>query len=90
MFICNKCKRVFPDLEGYGMRLRYQFGYGSKYDGDMFDLTVCNECADTVAEAVEKICAYSPIVAVNEDALYGDDLESYMDDDDESDPKIFS
>ena len=22
MFICNKCKKIFPDLDGYGMRIQ--------------------------------------------------------------------
>ena len=42
MFICNKCKKVFPDLDGYGMRIQYTFGYGSKRDGDL-DLGVLRE-----------------------------------------------
>lgn len=89
MFICNKCKRVFPDFDGYGMRFRYQFGYGSKHDGDFFDLTVCNECADAVAEAVDKVCAYSPIVTVDEEAIYGADPDEYFGSEDRN-PVIFS
>ena len=27
MFICNKCKKVFPDLDGYGMRIQYTVSY---------------------------------------------------------------
>lgn len=50
MFICNVCKKIFPDFKSYGMRMNYRFGYGSENDGDIFDLTVCDSCADTVAQ----------------------------------------
>lgn len=89
MFICNKCKKVFPDLDGYGMRIQYTFGYGSKRDDDLFDLTVCNECADDIADAVAKICAVNPIVCIDYDALYGDDFAE-PDDDSDGDANIFS
>lgn len=61
MFICNVCKKIFPDFKSYGMRMNYRFGYGSENDGDIFDLTVCDSCADTVANAIESVCAISPI-----------------------------
>lgn len=73
MFICNKCKRVFPDLEGYGLRTQFRFGYGSKHDGDLFDMTICNDCVDAIAETMANLCEVSPIVQFNEDLLYGDD-----------------
>lgn len=89
MFICNKCKRIFPDLDGYGMRVQYQFGYGSKRDGDLFDLTVCNECADAIADAVAQVCAINPITSVDYGALYGDEFDD-ADDDENGVQPLFS
>lgn len=89
MFICNRCKKIFPDLEGYGMRVQYQFGYGSIHDGDMFDLTVCNECVDSIANAVSNVCAISPIASIDYGALYGEDYDD-SGDDDGGDATIFS
>ena len=89
MFICNKCKKIFPDLDGYGMRIQYTFGYGSKRDGDLFDLTVCNKCADAVADAIVNVCAISPIASVDYDVLYGEDF-AQPDDDISDDGQIFS
>ena len=82
MFICNKCKRVFPDLDGYGLRTQFRFGYGSKYDGDLFDMTICNDCADSVAEALVNLCAVSPIVRFDDSLLYGDDDDDTTDEED--------
>lgn len=93
MFICNICKKVFPDLDGYGLRIQYRFGYGSPRDGDLLDATICNPCADKAAAALDSICAISPIVQVDEQALYGTDESDFDfgDDEDGSNlPPIFS
>lgn len=74
MFVCNVCKKIFPDFKGYGMRMNYRFGYGSSNDGDIFDLTVCDSCADTVATAIESVCAISPHLTVD-DAFFPCDEE---------------
>ena len=66
MFICNVCKKIFPDFKSYGMRMNYRFGYGSENDGDIFDLTVCDSCADTVANAIESVCAINPHLTVDD------------------------
>ena len=66
MFICNVCKKIFPDFKSYGMRMNYRFGYGSENDGDIFDLTVCDSCADTVATAIESVCAINPHLTVDD------------------------
>lgn len=60
------------------MRIQYTFGYGSKRDGDLFDLTVCNKCADAVADAIVNVCAISPIASVDYDVLYGEDFAQLM------------
>lgn len=48
------------------MRMNYRFGYGSENDGDIFDLTVCDSCADTVANAIESVCAINPHLTVDD------------------------
>ena len=94
MFICNVCKKIFPDFKSYGMRMNYRFGYGSENDGDIFDLTVCDSCADTVANAIESVCAINPHLTVDDtffpcdEACSGDfedDETDEEDDDDDSD-----
>ena len=74
MFICNVCKKIFPDYKGYGMRMNYRFGYGSERDGDIFDLTVCDSCADIVASAIESVCKIPPHITVD-DAFFPCDEE---------------
>ena len=99
MFICNVCKKIFPDFKSYGMRMNYRFGYGSENDGDIFDLTVCDSCADTVAAAIESVCSINPHLTFFpcDEACSGDcsncsgdcaasqDDESYDFEDDETD-----
>ena len=47
---------------------------------DLFDLTVCNKCADAVADAIVNVCAISPIASVDYDVLYGEDFAQPDDD----------
>lgn len=63
----------FHPIKPYGLRTQFRFGYGSKHDGDLFDMTICNDCVDTIAETMANLCEVSPIVQFNEDLLYGDD-----------------
>lgn len=82
MYVCNCCKKIFPESFIEPMKLTYHFQYGSSHDGDMFDMTICPDCADTVAAAIEQVCEVSPIVEVED---YGIDEEAEFPDDEDDD-----
>jgi len=67
MFICNRCKKVVPDVVGDGMRIKYQFKYGSQYDGDFFDMAICKDCADVIADKIRDSCQIDPLVHLTDD-----------------------
>lgn len=73
MYICNCCKKIFPHIQDSGMKLHYRFKYGSLHDGDVFDMTICDECADKVAEKIESICQISPLITFEDDETYETD-----------------
>lgn len=62
MFICNRCKKVVPDAVGDGMKIQYHFQYGSQYDGDIFDMAICKDCADVIADKIRENCQIDPLV----------------------------
>lgn len=78
MYVCNCCKKIFSGSLIDPMKMTYRFPYGSSHDGDYFDLTVCPDCVDIVASAIESVCEVSPIVQVedydcDEEALFPDE-----------------
>lgn len=58
MVFCNKCGRQFGKVDDIsGFHHSGRFGYGSKYDGEEFEMDLCVECIDEFADA----CELSPI-----------------------------
>ena len=89
MYVCNFCKKIFPESFIEPMKLTYRFQYGSSHDGDMFDMTICPDCADAVAAAIEQVCEISPIVEV-EDYDIDEEAEFPDEEDDDGETGIYS
>lgn len=66
MYICNCCKKIIPDILDEGMRLHYQFQYGSQHDGDFIDLAVCPNCADKIYDSLKEVCQIDPLVPLTD------------------------
>ena len=56
---CNICGKKFDVYdESSGACISTEIGYGSKYDGELVDFDICNECMD---ELIDK-CKISPLL----------------------------
>ncbi len=55
---CNKCGKKMDifDIQEH-LSLQGRFGYGSKYDGDDYDLDLCCECMDKLIDE----CVIPPV-----------------------------
>lgn len=54
VLFCNKCgKKIQQYGEGSGFHHSGQFGYGSKYDGELFEVDLCTDCFDKFVENFE-------------------------------------
>ena len=57
---CNKCGKEIDNCYD-GAHVEHKFGYGSMKDGLNFELDLCNECLDEVADKIVEMCKHSPI-----------------------------
>jgi len=65
--IIKKCNKCGADIEFYNyFELGYQFGYESKYDGDILRLHLCGECLDEFADYLVENCIYNPIKEIGQ------------------------
>ena len=58
---CNKCGRVISQYEGFLRLNNYTMPYGSKYDSDILNMTLCVDCLDGIVEK----CDINPIDSVD-------------------------
>jgi hypothetical protein len=62
-FKMKRCKMCGKKIKGYNsLNIEYQFGYGSKHDGDSIECRLCNECADKLTNYLISVCKNNPIV----------------------------
>ena len=68
--ICNKCGKKFDVFDRHeGFSLQGRFGFGTKFDGENYELDLCCDCMEKLVEE----CVVSPIVEVE----YDEDDEDY-------------
>lgn len=54
--ICDKCKkRIGDDSYVQGATIKICFDYGSKYDGDLHEVDLCDDCSVWFLRQVNKI-----------------------------------
>lgn len=45
--VCTRCNKKFNIYDTHnGLKIKKRFGYGSKFDGDEFDINICVDCLD--------------------------------------------
>lgn len=55
--ICNLCgKTVDEHMMECQFSIHTMMTYGSRHDGDLLDIDLCQECADKVIEALQEKC----------------------------------
>lgn len=60
--ICNLCGKEFDEYDKLENRCFHgRFGYGSKHDGDKFELNLCCECFDKAFDYITPLCKHRPI-----------------------------
>lgn len=58
MFFCNKCGRqLCKNDELNGFHYSGRFKYGSKFDGEEFDIDLCTDCIDEFMDS----CSLNPV-----------------------------
>lgn len=62
---CNKCNKTFGEWDiQQDFSIIKHIGYGSKYDGCVFEIDLCCDCADKLIEQLVKECTTSPIIDI--------------------------
>lgn len=59
--ICNICGKTVSHLYFAPLSISTRISFPSKYDGAEFNLFCCEDCADRFLDAVDEMCAVSPI-----------------------------
>lgn len=57
--ICNCCGRKVENHKAE--RFQFQYGYFSKRDMDILDLTLCNDCLDKLTDRLIQECQVNPV-----------------------------
>jgi hypothetical protein len=53
-FCCDRCKKVSEDgFIPYIHTLHIDWGYGSKFDGDMWEVDLCEDCIIEILEGTD-------------------------------------
>ena len=61
-----KCTMCGGKINKYLVKgFEYQFGYGSKRDGDIFKVELCPNCLDKCIDFVVDNSKYNPIIETN-------------------------
>ena len=56
--VCNRCRKAFDQWdEEEGFSMHGKFGYGTKYDGEEYELDLCCSCMEWLVNE----CAIHPI-----------------------------
>jgi hypothetical protein len=64
-FKCNRCGVEFSaeDCDNNPFSIDHKFGYSSAHDGERFAPDFCPECADIIADSIERQCQIPPFSA---------------------------
>lgn len=63
--VCNMCGKTFDmEDEANDFTLYARFGYGSKRDGDNFNLDLCCECCDKFVDELVEKCKVDPVTVI--------------------------
>lgn len=61
MKICDCCCNPIPFSHNQNQPIRFQFDYGSEFDGDIFNAELCTSCKDKISKTVASLCQY-PVI----------------------------
>jgi len=55
--VCNLCGKAHKEYTV--TEIEFQMPYGSRYDGNIYQLNLCPDCMDTLIEMIDDYCSVS-------------------------------
>lgn len=62
----KRCKMCGNKIVGYNsLKIEYQFGFGSKHDGDVLKCCLCPKCIDKIADFITRNSKVNPVIEIS-------------------------